>query len=123
MPPPPPMARPPAPSTLTSAFVKGDNLSSVPSVSTGLSRQLPSDWRAIPSKSRPGETSYVHTPTGLKQARFPTEDPTPAQIAQHHEAVRAAKEKKRNGGGRTAKPPLLKNAATANWQRYCKRKK
>ena len=38
-------------------------------------RPLPSaDWKRITSQSRPGQFSYLHLPTGVKQARFPRGD-------------------------------------------------
>ena len=38
-------------------------------------RPLPSaDWKRIPSQSRPGQFSYMHLPTGVKQAKFPRGD-------------------------------------------------
>ena len=117
MPPPPPMAPPPPRAAM--AFVRGDDLSSVSGGGGGLTRPLPRDWQAVASKSRPGETSYVHLPTGLKQARFPESAPTPEQIRQHNEAVRAAKERKRSRQGAA---PLLKHAPTANWQKFSQKK-
>jgi hypothetical protein len=41
---------------------------------------LPPNWQAVPSKSRPGETSYLHVPTGLKQGNRPTKEPTDKEI-------------------------------------------
>ena len=114
------MPPPPARATATSlSFVKGEDLACVPTEAAGLTRPLPRDWRAVPSKSRPGETSYVHVPTGLKQARFPESDPSPVQIAEHNEAVRRAKAKK----GSRGKAPLLKHAPTANWQAFSQKKR
>ena len=37
-------------------------------------RPLPPSWRKVPSASRPGAFSYVHVPTGFKQAAFPERD-------------------------------------------------
>ena len=45
-------------------------------------RPLPPSWRKVPSASRPGEFSYLHVPTGFKQAEVPTADaPPPAAFA------------------------------------------
>ena len=50
-------------------------------------RKLPPNWRKVPSTSRKGEYSYVHLPTGFKQADFPlTDEPS----AEHLEAARTA---------------------------------
>jgi len=48
-------------------------------------RPLPSaGWERIPSQSRPGQFSYLHVPTGLKQARFPRGDPPKQAIRAAH---------------------------------------
>ena len=92
------------------AFVRGDDLSSVPA--------LPPGWRAIPSKSRPGEVSYFHEPTGLKQARLPTATPSAEAVERFLAVTRAAKAKKKRKAA-----PLLRNKPTANWQTYLKKTK
>ena len=47
-----------------------------------ISSALPPSWRKVPSASRPGEFSYLHVPTGFKQAEVPTADaPPPAAFA------------------------------------------
>ena len=43
-------------------------------------KALPPSWRKVPSSSRPGEYSYMHMPTGYKQAFFPTRDDLPAEV-------------------------------------------
>ena len=44
-------------------------------------RPLPSSsWQRVPSKSRPGEWSYLHVPSGLRQRTFPTDDPAAAAV-------------------------------------------
>lgn len=42
---------------------------------------LPDSWRKVPSKSRKGEFSYLHLPTGLKQKGVPAGEPSEAEIA------------------------------------------
>lgn len=43
---------------------------------------LPPNWKKVPSASRPGSFSYLHLPTGYKQAEVPTSDaPPPAALA------------------------------------------
>ena len=42
---------------------------------------LPDSWRKVASKSRPGEFSFLHLPTGLKQKAVPTGEPSEAEIA------------------------------------------
>lgn len=49
---------------------------------SGGAAALPPSWRKVPSASRPGEFSYLHMPTGYKQAEMPTTDaPPPAALA------------------------------------------
>ena len=43
-------------------------------------RKLPPSWRKVPSQSRPGQFSYVHVPTGYKQAHFPERDELPEEV-------------------------------------------
>lgn len=44
--------------------------------------KLPANWKVVPSLSRPGEFSYLHTPTGFKMAQLPTSDaPEPRLLA------------------------------------------
>ena len=45
--------------------------------------QLPPDWQAVPSKSRPGAVSYFHIPTGWAQRNFPDASLTSQQIMAH----------------------------------------
>ena len=125
MAPPPPVAMPPPPPPPPmGGFMRGEDLRSVGSAACPAAaadtatRALPRDWRAVPSKSRPGSISFVHVPTGLKQARFPESDPSPAQIAEHAAAVAAARAKKKRGVA-----PLLRDAPAANWRTYCKKRK
>ena len=48
---------------------------------------LPS-WRKVPSSSRPGAFSYLHVPTGFKQAEIPTSD-TPSSATLSAAGIRA----------------------------------
>ena len=43
-------------------------------------RPLPPNWKKVPSASRPGEFSFLHLPTGFKQADFPTTDAPPPAV-------------------------------------------
>ena len=43
-------------------------------------RPLPPSWKKVPSASRPGEFSYLHVPTGYKQAFPPERDELPAEV-------------------------------------------
>ena len=54
---------------------------------------LPPGWRAVPSVSRPGQRSYVHMPTGLKQSKRPLEEPSEEAVAAFHDLVAKAKQK------------------------------
>ena len=47
---------------------------------------VPVNWQVVPSKSRPGDWSYVHIPTGLKQSRRPSGEPSAAAVAAFQEA-------------------------------------
>jgi serine/threonine protein kinase len=46
----------------------------------GAEQSLPPSWQKVPSKSRPGQFSYVHVPTGYKQAFFPERDELPEEV-------------------------------------------
>ena len=48
---------------------------------------VPVNWQVVPSKSRPGDWSYVHIPTGLKQSRRPSGEPSAAAVAAFQEAI------------------------------------
>ena len=48
---------------------------------------VPVNWQVVPSKSRPGDWSYVHIPTGLKQSRRPSGEPSAAAVAAFQEAT------------------------------------
>ena len=52
---------------------------------------LPPNWKTVPSRSRPGQHSYVHVPTGLKQSKRPSEDPTEEAVEAFRLAVANAK--------------------------------
>jgi len=60
-----------------------------------LSDVLPKGWKAVPSLSRPGEYTYVHTPSGLKQSRRPLEGEVPSEeaVEAFQDAVARAKRK------------------------------
>ena len=45
-------------------------------------RPLPPSWVRVPSRSRPGEFSYQHLITGLKQTKFPESEPSAAEVAE-----------------------------------------
>ena len=77
---------------------------------------LPENWRAIPSRSRPGQYSFIHVPTGLKQSKRPSDEPTEQDVEAFREAVARAKRQKL-----ARSKPLLANEATASWQQYVKR--
>mmetsp|Transcript_9384 Transcript_9384/g.14794 ORF Transcript_9384/g.14794 Transcript_9384/m.14794 type:complete len:165 (+) Transcript_9384:26-520(+) len=120
------MPPPPAPNRQAVASLAADN-SKMDGKSDGgvagggsahcLSDGLPKGWKAVPSLSRPGEYTYVHTPSGLKQSRRPLEGEVPSEeaVEAFQDAVARAKRKKLE---RTK--PLLANEATANWQAYVK---
>ena len=56
-----------------------------------LDKMLPSkQWKRVASQSRPGEFSYLHLPTGQKQATIPTRDPTEAEMKRHWRSLRTA---------------------------------
>jgi hypothetical protein len=55
--------------------------------------ELPRNWKAVPSQSRPGQFSYVHVPTGLKQSRVPTGEPSEEAVEAFRDAVATAKRK------------------------------
>ena len=55
--------------------------------------ELPRNWKAVPSQSRPGQFSYVHVPTGLKQSRAPTGEPSEEAVEAFRDAVATAKRK------------------------------
>jgi serine/threonine protein kinase len=50
------------------------------STGEGAERPLPPSWRKVPSASRPGQFSYLHVPTGYKQAHFPEQDELPEAV-------------------------------------------
>ena len=50
-------------------------------------RPLPPSWRKVPSASRPGEFSYLHLPTGFKQAFFPESDEPDAECLEQVKAL------------------------------------
>ena len=77
---------------------------------------LPENWRAIPSRSRPGQYSFIHVPTGLKQSKRPSDEPTEQDVEAFREAVARAKRQKL-----ARSKPLLANEATASWQQYVKK--
>ena len=55
--------------------------------------ELPLNWKAVPSHSRPGQFSYVHEQSGLKQSNVPTGEPSEEAIQTFRDAVAAAKRK------------------------------
>jgi hypothetical protein len=55
--------------------------------------ELPLNWKAVPSHSRPGQVSYIHEPSGLKQSNAPTGEPSEEAIETFRDAVAAAKRK------------------------------
>ena len=88
-------------------------------------RPLLSSWQRVPSKSRPGEFSYMHVPTGLKQARFPESEPSSDEIAAHFAATRKRGAAATGGQSKKAREtrPLMKNESTAQWHSYLKSSK
>eukprot|EP00308_Calcidiscus_leptoporus_P018089 CAMPEP_0119379274 /NCGR_PEP_ID=MMETSP1334-20130426/51979_1 /TAXON_ID=127549 /ORGANISM="Calcidiscus leptoporus, Strain RCC1130" /LENGTH=200 /DNA_ID=CAMNT_0007398735 /DNA_START=9 /DNA_END=611 /DNA_ORIENTATION=+ len=90
---------------------------------------LPSSWKRIPSKSRPGEFSYLHLPTGLKQAKLPDGEPSSDVISAHFAALRKAQavtatEQPKAAGKRSRDPrPLMQSETTAGWHAFRKAKK
>ena len=88
---------------------------------------LPSSWKRVPSASRPGEFSYMHVPTGLKQKKFPGGDPSSDDIAAHFAALRkrAGSDSGSAGSSKRKKEtrPLMKNESTASWHSYLEKKK
>ena len=100
---------------------------SVPQCSGG-EPELPSSWKRVPSKSRPGQFSYQHLPTGLKQTRFPTSEPSSEEVAAHYGALRQAHSGRPDAGPATGKrvrevKPLLQSETTAGWQAFSARNK
>jgi serine/threonine protein kinase len=64
---------------------------------------LPPNWRKVPSSSRPGSFSYLHLPTGYKQADVPTTDaPAPELLAAW---------KRARAQGTAARPPTAVGGA------------
>ena len=55
--------------------------------------ELPLNWKAVPSHSRPGQMSYVHEPSGLKQSNVPTGEPSEEAIEAFRDAIATAKRK------------------------------
>ncbi len=108
--PPPPPPPPPVPSESSTAET------AVPDAERPL---LPS-WVRVPSRSRPGEFSYQHLPTGLKQTKFPETEPSAAEIDEH---LAAKKSKKQASSGKKRAAPLMQNEPTAAWHAYLKKKK
>jgi len=53
---------------------------SAPKPPSNSERPLPPSWRKVPSASRPGAFSYLHVPTGYKQAFFPERDELPEEV-------------------------------------------
>ena len=108
--PPPPLPPPPVPPESSTAET------AVPDAERPL---LPS-WVRVPSRSRPGEFSYQHLPTGLKQTKFPETEPSAAEIDEH---LAAKKSKKQTSSGKKRAAPLMQNEPTAAWHAYLKKKK
>jgi hypothetical protein len=76
--------------------------------------KLPPNWRSVRSKSRPGQVSYLHVPTGLKQSGWPCKEPSDKEIAAHWVASRHT---------RTGTAPLLKHAPAKSWRDFQKKQK
>ena len=108
--PPPPLPPPPVPPESSTSET------AVPDAERPL---LPS-WVRVPSRSRPGEFSYQHLPTGLKQTKFPETEPSAAEIDEH---LAAKKSKKQASSGKKRAAPLMQNEPTAAWHAYLKKKK
>ena len=106
-PPPPPPPVPPESSTAETAVPDAE-------------RPLLPSWVRVPSRSRPGEFSYQHLPTGLKQTKFPETEPSAAEIDEH---LAAKKSKKQTSSGKKRAAPLMQNEPTAAWHAYLKKKK
>ena len=81
-------------------------------------RPLLPSWVRVPSRSRPGEFSYQHLITGLKQTKFPESEPSVAEIDEH-----LAAKKKQVSCGKKRAAPLMQNEPTAAWHAYLKKKK
>ena len=81
-----------------------------PESPSGDERRLPPSWRKVPSASRPGEFSYLHEPTGFKQAAFPDSDEPSAQAL---ESVRKALGERGQAAAPRLPPPTPSNAASA----------
>ena len=81
-------------------------------------RPLLPSWVRVPSRSRPGEFSYQHLITGLKQTKFPESEPSAAEIDEH-----LAAKKKQASSGKKRAAPLMQNEPTAAWHAYLKKKK
>ena len=82
-----------------------------------------------PFACRPGLFSYMHVPSGLKQSRRPTREPTQQEIEKHTKALEDRQKQKRArlqqqaAGGRDRKRqaamPLFKNnQSVAGWHAY-----
>ena len=75
--------------------------------------ELPLNWKAVPSHSRPGQMSYVHEPSGLKQSNVPTGEPSEEAIEAFRDAIATAKRKVTplwrvlRGRARALPPPVI----------------
>ena len=96
-PPPPPPIVPPESSTAVTA------------IDVSAERPLLPSWQRVPSKSRPGEFSYMDLRTGLKQTKFPESEPSAAEVAEH-----LAVKQQRASSGKKRAAPLMKNEPTAS---------
>ena len=93
---------------------------STAAIYASIERPLPPAWQRVPSRSRPGEFSYQHLRTGLKQTKFPESEPSVAEIAEH---LAAKKKARSTAPGKKRAAPLMQNETTASWHAYLKKKK
>ena len=76
-------------------------------------------WQRVPSISRPGQISYQHKRTGVKQSNFPTRsEPTAEEIAEHLARAAAASASGRPRAAARAAPASAKVASTASWPKW-----
>ena len=131
---PPPPLPPPPPPRLSAAPLKAapqtsaappppptvppESSTAVAFIDASAERPLLPSWVRVPSRSRPGEFSYQHLITGLKQTKFPESEPSAAEIDEH-----LAAKKKQAPSGKKRAAPLMQNEPTAAWHAYLKKKK
>ena len=113
----PPLPRPPAQPPQPPLPPTGPAESST-AIDASAERPLLPHWQRVPSRSRPGEFSYLHLRTGLKQRKFPVSEPSDTEVAEHLAVM-----KRLASSGKKRAAPLMQNEPTAAWHAYLKKKK